>query len=274
MRGKSRNGSPEPIEFKGTTLAVVSALLRSAEPSDLATALEKRLGHAPDFFSGDATLLDLTAIQPQPEKVDWTALLDLLRRYRLSPVAARVGEGLADAARAAGLAVIAGNAPRAMPPPTVYQAPAEKIQAEATAPAPAPEPPAPPPPARLASEAAPTPAARTLVVDRPLRSGQQIYAKGCDLVVLAMVSAGAEVIADGSIHVYAPLRGRALAGAQGDVEARIFSTSFEAELVSVAGVYRNFEQGVPANVARKPAQVRLVTQGESHNMVIEPLQIS
>lgn len=271
MRGKSRSGFPEPIEFKGTTLAVVSALLRSADPSTLAAALKKRLGHTPDFFSGDAALLDLSAIQPQPEKVDWTALLDLLRRYSLSPVAARVGENLADGARAAGLAVITDSTPRPAPLPPPEEAPAEP---EAAAPAPTPEPPAPTPAAQAAPEAAPAPPARTLIVDRPLRSGQQIYAKGADLVVLAMVSAGAEVIADGSIHIYAPLRGRALAGARGDTEARIFSTSFEAELVSVAGVYRNFEQGVPASVARKPAQVRLVTQGENHNMVIEPLQIS
>jgi septum site-determining protein MinC len=271
MRGKSRNGAKEPIEFKGTTLAVVSVLLRSADPSVLAAALEKRLGHTPDFFSGDAALLDLSTIQPQPENVEWTALLNLLRRYRLNPVAARVGEGLADGARAAGLAVISDTTSRPVPLPPAVDTPAEP---ETAAPAPTPEPQAPPPPATAVPEAAPTSAARTLIVDRPLRSGQQIYAKGCDLVVLAMVSAGAEVIADGSIHIYAPLRGRALAGARGDTEARIFSTSFEAELVSVAGVYRNFEQGVPANVARQPAQVRLVTQGESHNMVIEPLQIS
>jgi septum site-determining protein MinC len=271
MRGKSRSGSKEPIEFKGTTLAVVSTLLRSADPTILAAALEKRLGHTPDFFSGDAALLDLTAIQPKPEKVDWTALLALLRRYRLSPVAARVGKEIADSARAAGLAVITDTTSRPAPPPPAEASPAEP---EVAAPTATPEPQAPTPAAKAVPEAAPAPAARTLIVDRPLRSGQQIYARGADLVVLAMVSAGAEVIADGSIHIYAPLRGRALAGARGDTEARIFSTSFEAELVSVAGVYRNFEQGVPANVARKPAQVKLVTQGENHNVVIEPLQIS
>jgi septum site-determining protein MinC len=97
----------------------------------------------------------------------------------------------------------------------------------------------------------------TMVIDRPLRSGQQIYARGGDLVVLAAVNAGAEVIADGSIHIYAPLRGRALAGASGDAGARIFTTRFEAELVSIAGVYRTFETGVAKELAGRPVQVQL-----------------
>jgi septum site-determining protein MinC len=108
------------------------------------------------------------------------------------------------------------------------------------------------------------PAPRTVTLDKPLRSGQRFYARGCDLIVTAMVSAGAEVIADGNIHVYAPLRGRALAGASGDKTARIFTTSLEAELVSVAGLYRTFEAGVPAELARQPATIWLV--GEDNDL--------
>ena len=100
-------------------------------------------------------------------------------------------------------------------------------------------------------------ARQTLIIDKPLRSGQRVYARGGDLVVLAMVSAGAEVIADGNIHVYAPLRGRALAGASGDTQARIFTTCFEAELVSIAGVYRTFEHSASSELLRRPAHVRL-----------------
>jgi len=109
--------------------------------------------------------------------------------------------------------------------------------------------------------------APTLVVDKPLRSGQRVYARGADLVVLAVVSYGAEVIADGHIHVYAPLRGRAIAGARGDVNARIFSTCLEPQLVSVAGIYRTTEHPLPANVLGKPAQVRL----EGEKIIVEPL---
>ena len=106
-----------------------------------------------------------------------------------------------------------------------------------------------------------------MVVDRPLRSGQQVYARGRDLVVTAMVNAGAEVIADGHIHVYAPLRGKAIAGARGNTEARIFSTCMEAQLVAIAGIYRTSEVALPADVAGKPAQVWL----DDQKLVFEPI---
>ena len=107
----------------------------------------------------------------------------------------------------------------------------------------------------------------TMVVDKPLRSGQQVYARGADLVVLAMVSFGAEVIADGDIHVYAPLRGRAMAGARGNTQARIFSTCMEPQLLSIAGMYRTTDTELPDNVRGKPAQVRL----DGEKLLIEPL---
>jgi septum site-determining protein MinC len=106
-----------------------------------------------------------------------------------------------------------------------------------------------------------------LVIHKPLRSGQQIYARGRDLVVLAMVNAGAEIIADGHIHVYAPLRGKAIAGARGNTDARIFALSLEAELISIAGIYRTSENPLPANVLGKPTQVRL----EGEKLVMDAL---
>jgi len=122
----------------------------------------------------------------------------------------------------------------------------------------------------VAATTAPEPAsAPTLIVDKPLRSGQQVYARGGDLIVLAVVSFGAEVIADGSIHVYAPLRGRAVAGARGDTTARIFSTCMEPQLVSIAGTYRTTDTALPADVAGKPAQVRL----DGDKLVVEALKL-
>lgn len=109
-----------------------------------------------------------------------------------------------------------------------------------------------------------------MVVDKPLRSGQKIYARGCDLVVLAMVNQGAEVVADGNIHVYAPLRGKAMAGARGNTSARIFSLCLEPELISIAGVYRTSETPFASNVHGKPAQVHLSTDGQER-LLIEPL---
>src|SRR5262249_10244939 len=109
-----------------------------------------------------------------------------------------------------------------------------------------------------------------LVIDKPLRSGQQVYARGRDLVVMSMVNAGAEVIADGHIHVYAPLRGKAIAGAKGNTDARIFAMSLEAELLSIAGVYRTSDVPLPAEVLGKVAQVRLVG-GSEGKLVMDPV---
>lgn len=97
----------------------------------------------------------------------------------------------------------------------------------------------------------------TLVITTPVRTGQQIYAEKADLIVLCMVSEGAELIADGNIHVYAPMRGRALAGESGDKNARIFVQSMQAELVSIAGIYRVFEQNLPPSLHKHAVQIEL-----------------
>ncbi|WP_455228885.1 septum site-determining protein MinC [Kingella denitrificans] len=109
-------------------------------------------------------------------------------------------------------------------------------------------------PAPAADDYAPRP---TLVINSPVRTGQQVYAKNADLIVMGMVSEGAEVIADGNIHVYAPLRGRALAGESGDKTARIFVQSMQAELVSVAGIYRVFEQNLPPHLHKHAVKIEL-----------------
>jgi len=238
--------APATFEIKSATLPLISLLLKTADVDALATELSARFGDHPDFFDHDPLVLDLTALQAQGEAaVDFSALLELLHRYRVLPVAVRGGSaGQMSAALAAGLAAAQD---------VVVQAPAPRA-AQAAAPAPVPE-------------AAPTTA---LIVDKPLRSGQQVYARGRDLVVLSMVNPGAEVIADGHIHVYAPLRGKAIAGARGNTEARIISLCLEPELISIAGVYRTSEVPLPPEVRSKPTQVRLVG-GVDGKLVMEPL---
>lgn len=238
------NASTKPIEFKGTSLSVVSVVLTTLDMAVLESAVAAMPGGKRRFFDGDAAVLDLGAVAE--ETADWVALLNLLCDYGLQPVATCNGNAaLAETAKRAGLVdIAAGELAR----PTRKAAAPEK----------APEP----------------PKANTLIVDKPLRSGQRVYAQGGDLILTAMVSAGAEVIADGSIHVYAPLRGRALAGASGDERARVFSTCFAAELVSIAGVYRTFEQGIPEKLAQQPVQVWLEGGNQSPlTLRMEPLAL-
>ncbi len=111
-----------------------------------------------------------------------------------------------------------------------------------------------------------------LVIDKPLRSGQKIYARGTDLIVLSVVNPGAEAVADGSIHVYAPLRGKAIAGASGNTKSRIFSLSMDPELVSIAGIYHTTDHPLKGNIKGKPAQVYLSHDGLD-NLLFEAMNL-
>jgi septum site-determining protein MinC len=235
-----------PIEIKISTVVAISTILHSADPIAIDAALKQMTGGVSDFFEDEFAVIDVAAIADGAAQVDWPALVALLKNYRLNAVAVRgAPAALHDAIRRHGLFLDDGSSGvRASGPRTVR----EETQA---APAPAPEP---------APVPAPVPAApaHAMIIDTPVRAGQRIYARGTDLIITAVVNNGAEIIADGSIHVYAPLHGRALAGASGNAEARIFALSMQAELVSIAGVYRTFDEGFPAELSRQPAQIRLV----------------
>jgi septum site-determining protein MinC len=245
--------APATFEIKSANLPLVSLLLKSPDIDAVAAELKARFGDIPDFFDNDPLVLDLSPLRAQDEAaIDFPALLQLLRAYRVHPVAARGGhEAQMAAALAAGLAA----APEAVAAASQPQAAAPRNDTVRAAPAPVPE----------------APPASALIIDRPLRSGQQVYARGRDLVVLSMVNPGAEVISDGHIHVYAPLRGKAIAGARGNTEARIISLCLEPELISIAGVYRTSEVALPPEVLSKPTQVRLVG-GTEGKLVMAPIQ--
>jgi septum site-determining protein MinC len=259
--------TPTSFDIKSANLPLVALLLKSTDMDALAHDLAQRFGDEPDFFDQDALLIDLSPLQPDAadQSLDFQTLIALISRYQLVPVAVKGGSPpQMMAALQAGLlpvpdAHLVSGQPKAAPraPPAVSAEPARRTEALQSAPAPL-------------SSAAPA-ALGALVIDKPLRSGQQVYARGRDLVVLAMVNAGAEVIADGHIHVYAPLRGKAMAGARGNVDARIFALELNAELLSIAGVYRTSENPLPAQVQGKPAQVRLVATDEGDKLVFDPM---
>ncbi len=250
--------APAVLDFKSASMSLVAVVLRSADLDELTAALNARLADTPGLFEHEPVMIDLSQLpavaRPEAEAadsefqatlpldeadVDFPTLLALLRRHGMQPLAVRGGTlQQCAAARTAGLSVApdAPNRPEPRPQPPVLQEVIREVQVEVPVPA------------------SPNP---TVIIDKPLRSGQQVYAKGADLVVLAAVNHGAEVIADGSIHVYAPLRGRAIAGARGYTGARIFATTMEPELISIAGIYRTTENPLPAEVLGKPAQIRL-----------------
>ena len=258
------------FEIKSANLPLVSLLLKSADLNTLATELAQRFGDIPDFFDHDLLVIDLAPLQTaggNQADPDFVGLLALLRNYRLQPVAAKGGSpAQMAAALAAGLFaapdahLLAGKQrqPADESPPVLATQPPAAPDTAAAQPAPV--------------QQSPSAAQGALIIDKPLRSGQQVYARGRDLVVLAMVNPGAEVIADGNIHVYAPLRGKAMAGARGNTDARIFSLALDAELLSIAGVYRTSETPLPASVQGQPTQVRLVSSEEGDKLVMDRLE--
>ncbi len=261
----SKSQARKPLEIKISTVVAVAALLGDTDQAKLSAALAQITGGTPDYFEDEFTLIDLAPLPPaEAGKIAWPELIALFKQHRLNPVAVRnAPAALEEAIRSHGLSIDGVEQPKPFeltPPPSPVAEPAPAVTpapAAATTPAPTPAAAAPAPapaPASPALAAQPLP---TMIVDMPVRSGQRIYARGSDLVVTATVNPGAEVIADGSIHVYAPLRGRALAGASGQADARIFSLAMEAELVSIAGIYRTFDEGWQKELAGKPAQVRL-----------------
>ncbi len=245
------------IEIRQGQLPLVVARLRGGDVDAVLRDLEQRYGDAPGFFENEPLLLDFSEWDeagPAPTALQQRALLEALRRTGLRPLAYQAAPNAwRTLLEQAGLFVTEGASGVAPKTPTeAAQAPAQPAEANA-------------PPS------VPAAAASALVIDRPLRSGQQVYARGRDLVVLAMVNPGAEVIADGHVHVYAPLRGRAIAGARGQTDARIFTLALEAELVAIAGLYRTAETLWPDEVRGRPAQVRLQREDADERLLFEPL---
>jgi septum site-determining protein MinC len=238
----TKNQNNKPIEIKISTVVAVAAILRATDLATLDAAMQKMTGGAADYFDHEFAVLDVGFCDFSRDRIDWPALIGMFKAYSLNPVAVRGAPAdMEPDIIASGLSIDTLVQPRLDVPE-----PAAPVEEPVPAPAPLQV-------SLLEPESAPA----AMIIDAPVRAGQRIYARGADLIVTAVVNSGAELIADGSIHVYAPLRGRALAGASGNAQARIFTLSMEAELVSIAGVYRTFENGLPKELAKQPVQVRL-----------------
>ena len=232
---------PHAYEIKSASLPLVAFILKTHDTSVLEADLTRRLGNTPDFFDNDPVVIDLHALVPSEAEVNFNRICALLRQHRMVPVAVRGGQDHhIKSARQAGLFEARDLSTQTAGPARIETVVQEVIRE-----------------VEVVREVTAEPLG-AMVIDKPLRSGQHVYAKGRDLVVLAMVNPGAEIMADGHIHVYAPLRGKAIAGARGNEDARIFTLSLEAELVSVAGTYRTSDTPLPAEVAGKPAQISLL----------------
>jgi septum site-determining protein MinC len=237
------------FKIKNANFPLFVLHLNTSDMDKLKSELETRLAQTPDFFADTPIILGLAAIADSGITPDFADLASFSRGLGLR-IAGVVGGSAEqqEAAMHAGLELFPDTPVR---PALRQESPPDKVIEI--------------PPAAIPS-AAPT-LRPTMVIDKPVRTGQRIYAEGADLVVLAIVNAGAELIADGDIHIYAPLRGRAIAGAHDNQGARIFVQRLEAELISIAGCFQVFADGIPENVRGKPAQIYL----DGSRLVFQPL---
>lgn len=245
------------FELRSGAVDTLHFVVKTPQLDTLRTELAQRFEATPEFFAGDTVAIDVRRLTGD-ERVAVPALAEMLAEFRMKPIGVVANTEQAGWAVADGLPLLdsherherrASRAAReANDDEAAPQASAEAVSA-ASAPA--------------APEASSIP---STIIDKPLRSGQQVYAKG-DLIILDLVSYGAEVIAEGNIHIYAPLRGRALAGVKGKLDARIFCTCLEPELISIAGIYRTGEYALPPDVQGRSVQVRLVDD----KLIFEPL---
>jgi septum site-determining protein MinC len=243
-----------PIDIRFGQLGVLQLRIRTLDPGVILDELSGRFSSAPAFFRRAAVCIDLLTVKALPNLDQLRAIIDAVSRTGMIPIGL-AGEATAieSLAVAVKLPVLSALRTQMRPGPAL-----ESLQPE---PEPEPEPQveteveagsleAP------ASNAAETRDATALLQTQMVRSGQRVYARHRDLIVSAGVASGAEVMADGCVHVYGSLRGRAIAGTRGDIGARIFCQEFHAELVSIAGVFRIFET-IPADLSGKPVQVWL-----------------
>lgn len=224
--------APAPaIDIRFGQVGLIQARIRTTDPGAILDELTGRVASAPLFFQRTGVCLDLTVLGRDAELQEIRAVMDAVRRAGMLPVGLVGGSAAVESLSAAlDLPVLAPFKSQTQAVPVVQPVAPPVERAE--------------------------PFLAAMMQHQPVRSGQRLYARSRDLVVTSTVGAGAEAIADGCVHVYGSLRGRAVAGARGETSARVFCQEFHAELVSVAGVFRVFET-LPPELAGKPVQAWL-----------------
>lgn len=219
-----------PFDLKGSILTLIVLHIKETDPDRLYPQLEKKIGQARSFFNNAPVLIDLSVVDQESQTaLDFVFLVTTLRRLGLVPVGVRgFEEDQVERILQAGLGLL----PAVRTEKTVEAYP-DKQCAEPVSPEEKKS-----PESLFAETCQVPPLAQTKVITQPVRSGQQIFAPQGDLIILSSVNAGAEVLAAGNIHIYGALRGRAMAGINGDATARIFSLQCNPELIAVGGEYR------------------------------------
>ncbi|PSJ17120.1 septum site-determining protein MinC [Nitrosomonas supralitoralis] len=251
--------TPPKLEFKSSTFFAPILILYTNDMVAIEQALHDKISLAPDFFKDSPLIIDLREVNKLNLDLDFVELMQLLRRIGFFPVGIRGGNEQQnkqaralslpiDTVRELGNSIVIGEVQK---PENTQQPPAQPEVIAVKEP--------------VQPAAIPPISAATILVTQPIRSGQRIYASG-DLIILSQVSAGAEIMAEGNIHVYNTLRGRALAGVHGNTAARIFCFDLQAELISIAGDYKTSED-LNKQTYNHPVQIYL----QNHALIIKEI---
>lgn len=241
------------FELKGSLFTLTVLQLFDDDMSILEARLKERVAMAPGFFNHTPVVIDLYELAEEKQCFDFAALKELLLSLSIIPVGVKgAAESIHVRLKAAGLAILAEAKKQKKDTIAVQQQDAAPEQK----PEPEPKEEIKTPDIKAAEPVVTKRKATTMLIKQTIRSGRQVYAPDGDLIIIGSVSAGAEILADGNIHVYGTLRGRALAGVQGNQSASIFCRSLQAELVSIAGIYL-LSEDVPEDKIGKMTQTSL-----------------
>ena len=251
------------VELKGGMYTFMSLKLHTSDTDIIDQQLGNKVQQAPGFFKNTPVVIDLTVLEQLNEgELDTNLLLECVKRHNLIPIVASLSDKSSPLGQSIAIPLVEANSrSQTVTPeqendtedtPEALQNTAESADGEVDIIA--------------VSREVEYVVKAPLLIDKPVRSGQQIYARGTDLIIMGSVAPGAEVIADNNIHIYGPLRGRALCGVSGNESTRIFCSSLEAELISVAGTFRMLET-IPEELRGKSAQIWL----DNDRLNIEPL---
>ena len=238
------------FQLKGSLFNLSVLQLQTLNLTEIETQLSEKIKLAPKFFDHSPVVIDVNALsETEIETMELQSLTELLKKYGLSPVGFHSKkEVIQKKIKDEGLPFLHEARPTAQIRANHLMGKENKPSTPAPAPTLTPK-------NKIAQALK---SKNTVIIDQKVRSGQQIYAPDGDLIVLSSVSSGAELLAEGNIHVYGVLRGRALAGLNGETSARIFCHKLEADLVSIAGQYKLFEERLPeADIASKGQQIHL-----------------
>lgn len=247
------------LEFKSSTFFAPILILFNNDMIAIEESLQEKINLAPEFFKDSSLIIDLRELNKHQQEFDFAQIVQIVRKVGFFPVGIRGGNEQQNM-QARMLSIPVDNGRDQANSAMLVESQKQDIAQQSTT---QPEP-------SVAHEstqpvAAPAPPAATMMITQPIRSGQRIYATG-DLIILSQVSAGAEIMAEGNIHVYNTLRGRALAGVHGNTAARIFCFDLQAELISIAGDYKTSED-LNKQTYDGPVQIYL----QDHALIIKEI---